>query len=305
MAAWLGIAMVAKVVVTVVVMVGVDTGVASFASGTFAATATHPGRATFGTWAPARVAGVAAAPGTWTLAVTHPCQHLGAGGFGGCLHHLAARWFAGSAPDGLATHGDGFSFFTGLGHEFFDDLYRNILLGEAFNGLHETFFVKAHKVDGLTVGTGAPCAANAVHIVFTDVGDVVIDHMRQIVNVDAARRNVGCHQGTDIAALEIGQGLGAGGLTFVAMQRHGMNPVFAQKLGHIVGTEFGPGKHQHLAPVVLLNDVGQQGFLFTATHRMYQLGNALHGGVAWRDLHTLRIFQQGGREFADFVAEGG
>lgn len=46
--------------------------------------------------------------------------------------------------------------------------------------------------------------------------------------------------------------------------------------------------------------------LFLATtDRVNQLGDALHGGVARGDLHTLWVFQQGGGEFADFIAEGG
>ena len=82
-------------------------------------------------------------------------------------------------------------------------------------------------------------------------------------------------------------------------------PFLFQELGHVVGAELGAGEHQHLAPVVFLDDVRQQGFFLAATDRVDQLRDALHRGVARRDLHALRVFQQGGGQFADFVAEGG
>ncbi len=164
------------------------------------------------------------------------------------------------------------------------------MFGEAFNGLHETFFVQAHQVHGLAIGPCAAGAANAVHIVFADVGNVVIDHVRQVVDVNAACRNVGGHQGAHFATFEASQCLGAGRLAFVAVQGHGVDAVLAQKLGHVVGPELGAGEHQHLAPAVLVDDVHQQRFFLATTDRVNQLGDALHGGVAGCDLHTLRVF---------------
>ena len=82
-------------------------------------------------------------------------------------------------------------------------------------------------------------------------------------------------------------------------------PFFVQVFGDVVGAELGAGEHQHLAPVVFLDDVRQQRFLLAATDRVNQLGDALHRGVARRDLHAVRVFQQRVGEFADLFAEGG
>ena len=84
-----------------------------------------------------------------------------------------------------------------------------------------------------------------------------------------------------------------------------MDAVLGQELGHVVGTKLGPGEDQHLAPVVLLDDVRQQRFFLAAAHWVDQLRDALHRGVARRDLDALRIFKQSGGEFADLAAEGG
>jgi hypothetical protein len=169
--------------------------------------------------------GTATALTLWTLVFAHTLQHFGACRSGRCLHDIAAGRFACAAPNGLATHGNRFSLFTGLRHEAFHDLDFNILFGKAFNRLHEAFFVQTHQIDGSAIGARTPGAANAVHIVFADVGNVVVHHMRQVVNVNAAGGNVGCHQGPDVAALEAGQRLGARRLAFVAVQGHGIDLV--------------------------------------------------------------------------------
>jgi hypothetical protein len=78
------------------------------------------------------------------FAFTHALQHLGAGVAGSSLHHIAAWRLASATPNGLATHGNGFGFFTWLRHEAFNDLHRNILLGEALNVLHEAFLIQTH-----------------------------------------------------------------------------------------------------------------------------------------------------------------
>jgi hypothetical protein len=137
-----------------------------------------------------------------SFAFTNPLHHLGPRGTGCCLHHIAAWWFASAAPDGLATHGNGFTLLAGLRTKTVDDLHRNVLLGKALNVLHEAFFIQAHQVDGSTVVARTTRAANAVHVVFAHVGDFVVHDMGQVVNVNAAGGNVGGHQSANIAALE-------------------------------------------------------------------------------------------------------
>ena len=115
--------------------------------------------------------------------------------------------------------------------------------------------------------------------------------MGQFVDVDTAGCNICCHQGADVAALKTCQGLGASGLAFIAVQGHGVDAALCEVFGHIVSAKFGACEHQHLAPVVFIDDVGEQGFLFATAHGVNHLGNALHRGVARRDLNALWIFQ--------------
>ena len=129
--------------------------------------------------------------------------------------------------------------------------------------------------------------------------------MGQFVDVNTACRNISCHQGADVAALETCQRLCASGLAFIAVQGHGVDAALSEVFGHVVGAKFSSGEHQHLAPVVLIDDVREQGFLFATAHGVNHLGNALHRGVARRDLNTLWIFQQAIGQFSNVIAEGG
>ena len=255
-----------------------------------------------------------ATPTPWTalgrgalgpLVVAHPLQHFCACGPCGCLHHVTAGWLAGATPDGLPTHGNGLGLFSRLRHEAVNDLDRDILLGEALYVLHETFFIQAHQIDCRPVRACPASAADAVHIVFADVRNFIVHDVGQLVNVDAAGSNIGGHQGPDIAALEAREGLCARGLTLVAMQGHCLDAILGQEFSHVVGAKLGAGEDQHLAPVVLLDDVGQQGLFLAASDRVDELRNALHRGVAWRHLNALRILEQGGSQVANLVTEGG
>ncbi|MNS67590.1 hypothetical protein D3C72_1008450 [compost metagenome] len=232
-------------------------------------------------------------------------HHFGACGLGGCLHDFAARRTAGAAPDRLATHGDRLGALAFFRTEALDLLHRDRLLREAFDFLHEAFFVQAHEAHGLAARTGAAGAADAVHVVFADVRDFVVHDVRQLVDVDAARGDIGGHQGADVAALEAGQRLRAGALALVAVQRHRLDAVLGEELGHAVGAELGAREHEHLAPLVLVDDVREQRLLLAAAHGVDHLRDALHRGVARRDLDALRVLEQRAGEVADLVAEGG
>ena len=67
--------------------------------------------------------------------------------------------------------------------------------------------------------------ADAVHIVFGELGQVEVDHMRDAADVDAARRHIGRHQHAHVAVAHVEQGAVAFALVHVAVQcrdRHGL-----------------------------------------------------------------------------------
>ena len=156
----------------------------------------------------------------------------------------------------------------------------------------------------MSLAPGAAGAADAVHVIFGHVRDFVVHDMGQVVDVDAARGDVGGHERADLSVLETFERIGARRLALVAVQRHGRHAILFKIFGHIVGAELGAREHQHLAPVLLLDDVQQHRLLPGTAHGVDDLPDALHRGVARCDLDALGTAQQAAREFADFVAEG-
>src|SRR5688572_18251396 len=77
----------------------------------------------------------------------------------------------------------------------------------------------------LARGTRAAGAADAVHVILGDVGQVVVHDVRQFLDVDPARRDVGRHQHLEFIALEALERPRACALALVAMDGVGVDAV--------------------------------------------------------------------------------
>jgi hypothetical protein len=151
------------------------------------------------------------------LTLTHPLHHFGARSAGCGLHHVPAWWRAGATPNGLATHRNGFAFFTLLGTKTVNYLHRNGLLGKTLDVLHEPLFIQAHQIDSCTVIASAPCPSNAMNIVFADVWNFIVDDVWQVIDINAAGGDVGCYQCTHVTTLESRKCLRPCSLTLIAV----------------------------------------------------------------------------------------
>ena len=178
------------------------------------------------------------------------------------------------------------------------------MLDEPLDVAQEAVFVHAHQRDRLAGRARAAGAADAVHVVLGHVGQLEIDHVRQLVDVDAACGDVGGHQHREVAGLELGQRLGARGLALVAVDGHRADALLFKKLDQLVGAALHAGEHQHLVPVVGLDQVREQVLLHLAAHRVDLLNDAVVGLVATRHLDQRRLVEQAVGQRLDLVAEG-
>ena len=144
-----------------------------------------------------------------------------------------------------------------------------------------------------------------MHIVFRYVGQFEIDHVRQLVDVQTARGNIGRDQHAQRVALEIGQRAGARVLALVAVDGGSGDALLVQLFGQPVGTVLGAGEYQHLGPFTLIDQVSQQVALLLLLHHVDLLRDALGRGVARRDLDLGRVVEQAVGQFADLRREGG
>jgi hypothetical protein len=78
---------------------------------------------------------------------------------------------------------------------------------------------RGDEQDRLALAPGAPGAADAVHIGFGVVGNVVIQHVADAFHVQAARGDIGGHQDVELAVLQPLDGALALGLRHVAVDR--------------------------------------------------------------------------------------
>ena len=137
-----------------------------------------------------------------------------------------------------------------------NDDARNLALQQSFNVAKETGFVDTHQRNCFTACARTAGAADAMYVIFSDIGQIVIHHMRQLIDVDAARGDIGGHQHLQIACLELGQRLGTRALAFVAVDGQRSNAIFVQQFGEAIGAVFGTREHQHLMPVLRLDEMG-------------------------------------------------
>ena len=142
-----------------------------------------------------------------------------------------------------------------------------------------------------------------MHIVFIDVWQLEVDHVWQLVDIQAACGDIGGHQDTHAAGLEVGQGFGARVLALVAVDGDGGEAVLVQVLGQAVGAVLGAGEHQHLFPGACGDQMGQQRTLVAGGQAEDALLDTLDRGVRRRDFDAFRVVQQLAGQGGDVVGE--
>ena len=119
------------------------------------------------------------------------------------------------------------------------------------------FLVIAER-DRHAVGAGARGAADAVDVAFRDVRQIVVEHVADAVDVDAAGGDVGGDQGAQLAVTEVGEHALALVLRLVAVDRLGEKSGLFQAAHDLVGAVLGAGEHQHAVDRLALEQLGQQ-----------------------------------------------
>ena len=142
-------------------------------------------------------------------------------------------------------------------------------------------------------------------VVFGNVGQIVVHHVRQLLDIQPAGGEVGGHQHAQLAALEVRQRARAVRLALVAVDRVRADAVAPELLGEAVGAVLGAREHEDLLPTAAADEVRQQLALAPCIHRMDDLIHQLGGRVAARDFHHDGIGEEGVRQLPDLLGERG
>ena len=140
-----------------------------------------------------------------------------------------------------------------VGRQDLDALLQQPLdLGEVL------LFLGRDERDRLARGAGAAGAADAVDVVLGHVRQLVIDDERQVVDVEAARGDVGGDQHLQLAFLERGERLHARLLRLVAVDRVGDEAVLLELPREARRAVLGAHEAEHLLQVARADEVLEQ-----------------------------------------------
>ena len=109
--------------------------------------------------------------------------------------------------------------------------------------------------------------------------------MRQPLDVETARGDVGRNQYPNQPGLEIRERFCSRTLRLVAMDRHGLQAVASQLFSKAVGAVLGAGKYQHLSPILPTDTMRQQLALSAPIDRIHDLRDQVDSRIARRDLN--------------------
>src|SRR5258708_5687457 len=115
---------------------------------------------------------------------------------------------------------------------------------QLFDVAQVSYFLSGTQRDRDAVGAGPRGATDAMDIGLGYVGKIEIHHMADAIDVDAARGNIGGHQGADLAGAKRRQHALAMVLRFVAVNGVGGNARTFKALHNLVGAVLGPGTDQ-------------------------------------------------------------
>ena len=105
---------------------------------------------------------------------------------------------------------------------------------------------------------GAAGAADAVQVGLLVLGALVVDDVRDVVDVDAAGGDVGGDQHVDLAVAERAQRLLAGALAEVAVHGAGGEAALGELVGDLLRGALGAGEDHRRAAARGLQDAGEQ-----------------------------------------------
>src|SRR5580704_1677615 len=150
-------------------------------------------------------------------------------------------------------------------------------------------------------GAGPRGAADPVNIGFRHFGKLEIDDMRDAVDVEAARRDVGCDKGADAAAAKRFERTFPLALALVAVNGASRDPAVIEMLGDLVGPAFRPCEDKRPGHSRIAEKLDEK-IALAASFNEHDLVVDAVGGFRHRSYrHLDRIDEKLIRERGDFV----
>ncbi|MDR9095843.1 hypothetical protein FEP46_05607 [Burkholderia multivorans] len=163
-----------------------------------------------------------------------------------------------------------------------------------------------HEAHRDTRTARAARAADPVHVVFRELRQIVVEHVRDARNVDAAGRDVGRDQHAHAALAQRTDRAVTCALRQVAVQRGRLEAGVGEAAGQLIGVDLGRREDDRLVERGVAQQVIEQAILVVAIVDVVdRLRDVRARFEALLDLDALRILQQAARQRTDLAVERG
>ena len=209
------------------------------------------------------------------------------------LEH-AAQFAGGGVGAGLLDFGLG----RGFAPAHFD-------FGEALDLGDKEDFTSGGEGEGDTRAAGAAGAADTVKVVFGIVGQVVVDHDLDVIDVDAAGRHIGGHEEFEARFAELVHDAVAHGLAHVAVEAVGRVALGVQMIDEVVDHALGVTENDAQLEIVDVDEAGEELDFVAAIDLVVDLfdgGDGLRGLLDFDGLGIASVFAD---EVLDGLGHGG
>ena len=169
------------------------------------------------------------------------------------------------------------------GHDVGMVFYDGDGLGyELLNIAKKFFFFFVAEGQCCAVGACSAGTAYAMDVGFRNVGELEVDDVGQLVDIDAAGGDIRCDEYPCLSAFKVEECALAGVLRLIAVDRFGADAGSYQSLGDFIGAVLGARKYEGRRDGGSFQDVEQQGFFVLLFDEidglLYRLGGGGHGG---------------------------
>ena len=175
----------------------------------------------------------------------------------------------------------------------------DLLAQESLDANQITRFRFVAKRIRQTVSTGACGSTDAVDVDFGFVGQVKVEHVRDVLDVDASAGDVRGHEDEHVAVSEGIEGPCPRCLTLVAVNRIRRDANLAELLCQPVRTVLGTREHDAARHHLAFDEVDEQLALVGFLYEGNVLFNAVRGGRLWTDVNLHGTMEHLIGEFAD------
>ncbi len=151
------------------------------------------------------------------------------------------------------------------------------LAGVAFDDAQHVALTGCHEQDGVTLAARATGTPDTVDVGLRVVRDVVIDDVRDALDINAARCHIGSDDNIQLPVLQPGNRAFALRLRNITVQFGGVEAASAQFLGKFGGLKLGAHEHQHGVEAFGLQHPGQSVKLVQAADQPVALADLRRG----------------------------